>query len=107
MLGKIYTDQRNWRAAEDQLEAAIFLDQKRPEAHLEFGRVLLAQSRHQQALKHLEEARAGSLEDAQFYELLSQAYAGLGRAQQAAAAGQRARELSKNKGAASGASNQN
>jgi predicted Zn-dependent protease len=99
---------KNWNAAQDQLEAAVFLDAKQPEARIELARVLLAKRQPQSALEHLEQARVLSPQQPEVFDLLSATYSALGKRQQAAAAAQRARTLrAKRQGAATGASIQN
>jgi arylsulfatase A-like enzyme/Flp pilus assembly protein TadD len=106
LLGKVYAAMKNWRAAQDQLEAAVFLNSRSAPAYIELARVLLAEKRYAQAVEQLQQARRLSPNSAEVFDLLAQAYTGLGQRQKAAAAAQQAAALRKKQGAGSGASKQ-
>ena len=57
LSGKIDVELKDWKNAEDPLEAAIILDSERPEAYIELARVYLAENKPADALRRLDVAK--------------------------------------------------
>lgn len=74
LLGRVYVELSDWAKAQDQLEAAVLLDPRRPEPRLELARVLLAEKNPDEALDRLRQAERISPRSPEVYELMSQAY---------------------------------
>ena len=78
LLGKVYARLQDWPKAQDQLEAAIFLDGKRPESRIELARVLLAEKHPQEALEQLRAAKEAEPKSTEISELMAEAQRDLG-----------------------------
>src|SRR5262249_6440494 len=73
LLGKVYAKLEQWPKAQDQLEAAVFLDGKRPEARTELARVLLRQHQPQQAMEQLRSAARQAPASSEIQKLMAEA----------------------------------
>jgi choline-sulfatase len=73
LLGQVYTGLKEWPKAQDELEAAIFLDGKQPEARTALARVLLEEHQPQQALEQLRSASRFSPASVEIHNLIAQA----------------------------------
>ena len=97
LLGQVYLKSNSAKAAEDQFEAALLLEPGSIEAQLGLAKALLREKKFADAADLLQEtARAGS-NDADVFELLAQAYAGLGKPVQAQRAADQAKRIRETK----------
>jgi arylsulfatase A-like enzyme len=92
LLGQVELKLNNLSAAEDQLEAALLLQPKSPEAQISLGDVLVAQKKFPEAVQQLEPLTR-THPARQVYELLSKAYAGMGKQSEAQKAQTRAEDF--------------
>jgi len=93
LLGKVYLEVKNPQAAEDQFEAALLLQSKSVEAQIGVARAQIAEGNFNAAAEQLEliaKLRPGI---AEVFELLAQAYTGLGKMADSQHAASRAKEL--------------
>jgi predicted Zn-dependent protease len=96
LLGRVYFRSNDWKAAQDQFEAALLLQPGSVEAQMSLAKVLISQKKFADAVELLE-PMAGSLrKNPEVFELLAQAYTGLGRRQDAERA-DRAKSAQKSK----------
>jgi arylsulfatase A-like enzyme/Flp pilus assembly protein TadD len=95
LLGRVYLGLKDTTAAEDQLEAALLLQPASVEAQLNLAEVLIAERRFSDAVRMLLAVTHSQPQNTEAYTLLAQAYAGLGKKEQAAMAKSRARALQK------------
>ena len=79
LLGQIYLGLKDNAAAEDQFEAALLLRPGSVEAQLGLGRVTLAGGRFKDAVEQLETLSRSQPDNAEIFELLGQAYRGIGK----------------------------
>jgi choline-sulfatase len=93
LLGRVYLELKNPQAAEDQFEAALLLQSKSVEAQIGVAKAQLAQGNWVGAVRELEPLTKSQAKNAEVFELLAQAYAGLGKAADAQQAGARAKAL--------------
>ena len=93
LLGRVYAGLKQWQKAQDQLEAAVLLNGRLPEARLVLARVLISQKQPQQALAQLQSVKHSAGDTPELYDLLAEAYSGLGDKTEAAQALARARAL--------------
>ena len=96
-LGRVYLGLNDANAAEDQFEAAILLQPGSSEAQLDLAKALIRQKKYADAVELLEPVAGPSSRDPEMFELLAQAYVGLGRRQDAQRAQLRAKALQKSK----------
>jgi arylsulfatase A-like enzyme/Flp pilus assembly protein TadD len=96
-LGRVYLSLGDAKAAEDQLEAAVLSQPGSVEAQTGLAKALLRQKKFADAVELLETIADSSNSDAEIFQLLSEAYAGLGRRQDAERAASRAKALEKSK----------
>lgn len=73
LLGKIYSDLKQFSKAQDELEAAIFIDGKKPEARAELAKVLLEEHQPQQAMEQLRSAAKLDPASQEVRQLIAQA----------------------------------
>jgi len=92
-LGKVYLGMKEAGAAEDQFEAALLLQPGDGEAELNLGKSQLAQKKYKEAAESLQAAIKADVKNKEAYELLSQAYEGLGEKDKAQAAAAEAAAL--------------
>lgn len=93
LLGQVYLGLKNPQAAEDQSEAALLLQSKSVEAQIGVAKAQIAQGNWVGAVQELEPLTKSQAKNAEVFELLAQAYAGLGRAADAQHAEARAKAL--------------
>jgi choline-sulfatase len=96
-LGRVYLGLNDSNAAEDQFEAAVLLQPGSSEAQLNLAKALIRQKKFADAVDLLELVAGASSRDPELFELLAQAYTGLGRRQDAQRAELRAKALQKSK----------
>jgi len=92
-LGDVYLHLKNPAAAEDQFEAASLLDPNSIPAQLGTARALMAQGKTGQALQQLTPLTESNPKDPEIFDLLAQAYRGVGKPQEAEKAEAQARLL--------------
>lgn len=92
-LGRVYLSLGDAKAAEDQLEAAVLSQPGSAEAQTGLAKALLRQKKFADAVELLETIADSSKNDLETFQLLSEAYAGLGRRQDAERAASRAKAL--------------
>jgi choline-sulfatase len=93
LLGQIYFRSGDADAALDQLEAAALLKPENVEAKTSIAKALLTQKKFADAVDLLVPVAQSSTHDADVFTLLAQAYAGLGRREDARRAESRAQAL--------------
>jgi arylsulfatase A-like enzyme/Flp pilus assembly protein TadD len=93
MLGNVYLGLKDAKAAQDQFEAALLVDDKSLDAQLGLAKALMASASAKDAVEELEPLAKSHPENAEVWELLSQAYAASGKKAEAEAAGKKAGEL--------------
>lgn len=96
-LGQVYLGLKDLKAAEDQFEAAVLLQPGSPEAQIELAKTLIRRKKFSDAAELLEAAAEPSNRNPEIFELLAQAYTGLGRRQEAQRASMRAKTLRESK----------
>jgi choline-sulfatase len=92
-LGRVYLGLSDSNAAEDQFEAAVLLQPGSSEAQINLAKTLIHQKKFTEAVELLEAVAEPSSRNPEIFELLAQAYAGLGRRQDAQRAQSRAKAL--------------
>ncbi|HET7109056.1 MAG TPA: sulfatase-like hydrolase/transferase [Candidatus Acidoferrum sp.] len=92
-LGRVYSGLGELKAAEDQFEAAVLLQPGSSEAQINLARTLMRRKEFAEAAELLEAVAEPSNKNPEIFELLAQAYTGLGRRQEAERARLRAKEL--------------
>ncbi len=97
LLGQVYLRLGDLKAAEDQFEAAVLLQPGSSEAQLNLAEALIRQKKFADAVELLEPIAGSSNSDPEIFKLLAEAYAGLGRRQDAQRAESRAKALQKSK----------
>jgi predicted Zn-dependent protease len=93
LLGRVYLELKNPQAAEDQFEAALLLQSKSVEAQIGVAKAQIAEGNWVGAARELEPLTKSQAKNAEVFELLAQAYAGLGRTADAQRAEVRAKAL--------------
>jgi arylsulfatase A-like enzyme/thioredoxin-like negative regulator of GroEL len=97
LLGKFYFRLGDASAALDQLEDAALLQPENVEAKTALSQVLLSEKKFADVVELLEPVANSSTKNADVFECLAQAYAGLGRSKEAQRAEARAKALQKPK----------
>jgi choline-sulfatase len=92
-LGRVYLGLSDSNAAEDQFEAAVLLQPGNSEAQIHLAKTLIHRKKFTEAVELLEPVAEPSSLNPEIFELLAQAYAGLGRRQDAQRAQVRAKAL--------------
>jgi arylsulfatase A-like enzyme/Tfp pilus assembly protein PilF len=92
-LGRVYLGLGDSNAAEDQFEAAVLLQPGSSEAQIQLAKTLIRRKKFTEAVELLEAVAEPSSRNPEIFELLAQAYASLGRRQDAQRAQLRARAL--------------
>ncbi|HET6931943.1 MAG TPA: sulfatase-like hydrolase/transferase [Candidatus Acidoferrum sp.] len=92
-LGRVYAGLKDFKAAEDQFEAAVLLQPGSSEGQIELAKTLIQRRKFSDAAGLLEAAREASNRNPEIFELLAEAYAGLGRQEGARLAREKARTL--------------
>jgi choline-sulfatase len=93
LLGEVYLRLKNSQAAEDQFEAALVLQPNSVEAQLDLAKALIASDNFREAVGGLEELTKSHADSSEAWELLAQAYRGLGNEARARLAQNRASRL--------------
>src|SRR6266853_816164 len=93
LLGEVYLGLKNPKAAEDQFEASLLLQSNSIEAQLGVAKAQIAEANFNEAVKQLEPLSKSQSRNAEVFELLAQAYAGLGKKGEAQQADARAKLL--------------
>lgn len=93
LLGQVCLKSNDPKAAEDEFEAALELQPASVEGQIGLGKALLRQKKFGDAVEFLKESAASSGSNADLYELLAQAYTGLGKPGPAQAAKDKARQI--------------
>jgi choline-sulfatase len=96
-LGRVCLHLNDLDAAEDHFETAVLLEPGSSEAQIDLAKALLQQKKFADAVELLEPVAESSSSDPEMFELLAQAYTGLGRRHDAQRAELRARALQKSK----------
>jgi arylsulfatase A-like enzyme/Flp pilus assembly protein TadD len=96
-LGRVYLSLNDLKEAEDQLEAAVLTQPGSVEAQIGLAKALIRQKKFADAVELLEPIAGASSSGPEMFQLLSDAYAGLGRRQEAERAASRATALQKSK----------
>ncbi len=91
LLGQVYLGLKDARAAEDQFEAALLIHANSVEAQLGVAKAQIAQGSFAEAVRQLEPLSKS--ENAEVFELLAEAYRGLGKNAEAQRAEIQARSL--------------
>ena len=92
-LGRVYLALNDSNAAEDQLESAVLLQPGNSEAQIKLADVLIHQKKFAEAVELLETVAEPSSRNPEIFRLLAEAYASLGRRQDAQRAQSRAKAL--------------
>ena len=92
LLGKVELKLNDLSAAEDQLEAALLMQPQSAEAQTTLAQVLVAQKKFPEAVQQLEPLTR-THPTREVYEVLSKAYAGMGRQREAEKALARAKDF--------------
>jgi arylsulfatase A-like enzyme/Flp pilus assembly protein TadD len=96
LLGRVYLGLKEPKAAEDQFEAALLTNPASTDAQLGIAQAEILDKRFADAVQQLQPLAKGTNANAEIYELLAQAYAGLGKTAEADRARLRAKALIKN-----------
>ena len=91
LLGHVYFSSNDPKAAQDQFEAAVLLQPSSVEAQISLSKALIAQKNFAAAAEQLELTAESQHNNPELYELLAQAYTGLGKRQEAQRAKVRAK----------------
>jgi len=93
LLGQVYLGLKNPNAAEDQFEAALLLRSNSIEGRLGVAEAQIAEGNFNEAVQQLESLSKSQSRNAEVFELLAQAYTGLGKKVEAEQAEARAKLL--------------
>lgn len=93
LLGQVCLKSNDPKAAEDEFETALLLQPASAEGQIGLAKALLRQKKFGDALELLKESVKSSGNNADFFELLAQAYAGLGQLGPAQAAREKAKKI--------------
>lgn len=93
LLGQVYLGLKDPKAAEDQFEAALLLQANSIEAQLGIAKAQIAEGNFNDAVQQLELLSKSHSGNAEVFELLAQAYSGLGKKVEAKQADDRAKLL--------------
>ena len=96
-LGQVYLGMSDSNAAVEQFEAAVLLQPGNSEAQIHLAKTLIRRRKFAEAVELLEAVAEPSNRNPEIFELLSEAYAGLGRRQDAQRAHLRAKTLEESK----------
>lgn len=96
LLGKVYLELKDPKAADDQFEAAQLLDAKSVEAQLGSAEAQIQEKNYGEALQTLQPLAQNESGNARLFQLLAQAYKGVGKAAEAQQAEAHAAALTKN-----------
>jgi len=93
LLGQVYLGLENFSVAEDQFSAALLLKPESVEAQLGLARAQMGQHSFTDAERELEALTSTQSGNAEVFELIAQAYSGLGKRAEALRAEARAKQL--------------
>ena len=93
LLGNIYLGLKDSKAAEDQFEAAALVDSNNVEAQVGLAKAQIAGAQFKEAVEQLEPLSKSQPRNKEVFELLAQAYKGLGQSTEAEKAAQKAASL--------------
>jgi predicted Zn-dependent protease len=93
LLGRVYLELKDPKAAEDQFEAATLLDSKNLDAQVGIAQCEIAEGNQAAALDQLKSLSASHPKDPQILDLLAEAYRSLGKDRDANQAEARAKLL--------------
>jgi len=93
LLGQVYLGLKDPKAAEDQFEAALLLQPNSVEAQLGMAKAEIAQGSFADAVRQLEPLSRTQPDNAGVFELLAQAYRGMGKTEEAERVESRAKNL--------------
>jgi arylsulfatase A-like enzyme/Flp pilus assembly protein TadD len=93
LLGQVYLGLKNPNAAQDQFEAALLLQSNSIEGQLGVAKAQMAEGNFNEAAQQLESLSKSQSRNAAVFELLAQAYTGLGKKVEAEQAEARAKLL--------------
>src|SRR5712692_3220558 len=93
LLGQIHLKSKDAKAAEEEFEAALLLQPGSAEAQTGLAKALLGEKKFADAVGLLEESRKSGSNNADIFELLAQAYKGLGKPLQAQQAEDQAKRI--------------
>ncbi len=93
LLGQVYLGLNNAKAAEDQFEGALLLQSGNLEAQLGIAKAQLAENNFNDATQRLDALSKSQPRNAEVFDLLAQAYLGLGKKAEAQRAEARAKLL--------------
>ena len=96
-LGQVYLGLNDSNAAEEQFEAAVLLQPGNSEAQIPLAKTLIRRKKFTETVELLEAVAEPSNRNPEIFELLAQAYASLGRRQEAQRAQLRAKALRESK----------
>jgi len=97
LLGQVYLGLKDTKNAGDQFEAALLLQPQNVEAQIGVCSVQIAESSFAAAIQQLEPLAKAQPKNAGVFELLAQAYKGMGKNGEAESAQSRANQLRKNR----------
>jgi choline-sulfatase len=97
LLGHVYLRLNDPKAADDQFEAALLLEPKSLEAQIGVAKTQIAQGNFADAVQQLEGLSKSHPDNPDVFEALADAYAGVGKREDAQQAENRAKQLQKNK----------
>ena len=93
LLGQVCLKSNDPKAAEGEFEAALLLQPASVEGQIGLAKALLRQKKFGDAVGLLEESTTSSGNNAEFFDLLAQAYTGLGKSGPAQKAKDKAKQL--------------
>ena len=93
LLGQVWLKSNDPKAAENEFEAALLLEPASVEGQIGLAKTLLRQKKYGDAVALLEESATSSGNNADFFDLLAQAYIGLGKPGPAQAAKDKAKKI--------------
>ncbi|PYT21695.1 MAG: hypothetical protein DMG58_31670, partial [Acidobacteria bacterium] len=96
-LGRVYLSLNDSKAAEVQFEEAVLLQPGSSEAQIDLAKALIRQKKFADVVDLLEPIADSSSSGAEMFELLAEAYTGLGRGQDAQRVQSQAKALQKSK----------
>jgi Flp pilus assembly protein TadD len=93
LLGNVYLGLKQAKAAEDQFEAATLVDPNNVQAQVGVAKAQIAEAQFKEAVAQLEPLSKSQPQNKEVFELLAQAYKGLGQSTEAEKAAQKAASL--------------
>jgi predicted Zn-dependent protease len=93
LLGNVYINLKDAKAAQDQFEAALLVDANSVDAQVGLSRAFLAEGNSAEALRQLEPLTRTQANNPDVFEAISQAYKAAGKNAEAEQAANRAQAL--------------